>query len=107
MYSVLGNHKTMTHRYTVNVIHVYRGLIVFTQHLSSYLSFNCYSILCFYSNDLKFAYKAHTPIVCCLSPTDVVITNIYLAMFLFSYCAVSFNRCKFTFSFILLETIFL
>ena len=33
MYSVLGNHKTMTHQYTVNVIHVYRGLIVFTQHL--------------------------------------------------------------------------
>ena len=32
MYSVLGNHKTMTHRYTVNVIHVYRGIIVFTQH---------------------------------------------------------------------------
>ena len=32
MYSVLGNHKTMTHRYTVNVIHVYRGNIVFTQH---------------------------------------------------------------------------
>ena len=31
MYSVLGNHKTMTHRYTVNVIHVYRGIIVFTQ----------------------------------------------------------------------------
>ena len=31
MYSVLGNHKTMTHQYTVNVIHVYRGLIVFTQ----------------------------------------------------------------------------
>ena len=33
MYSVLGNHKTMTHQYTVNVIHVYRGLIVFTQHI--------------------------------------------------------------------------
>ena len=33
MYSVLGNHKTMTHQYTVNVIHVFRGLIVFTQHL--------------------------------------------------------------------------
>ena len=33
MHSVLGNHKTMTHQYTVNVIHVYRGLIVFTQHL--------------------------------------------------------------------------
>ena len=32
MYSVLGNHKTMTHRYTVNVIHIYRGIIVFTQH---------------------------------------------------------------------------
>ena len=32
MYSVLGNHKTMTHRYTVNVIHVYSGIIVFTQH---------------------------------------------------------------------------
>ena len=31
MYSVLGNHKTMTHRYTVNVIHIYRGIIVFTQ----------------------------------------------------------------------------
>ena len=31
MYSVLGNHKTMTHRYTVNVIHVYRRIIVFTQ----------------------------------------------------------------------------
>ena len=33
MYSVLGNHKTMTHRYTVNVIHIYRGIIVFTQQL--------------------------------------------------------------------------
>ena len=33
MYSVLGNHKTMTHRYTVNVIHVYRGNIVFTQQV--------------------------------------------------------------------------
>ena len=32
MCSVLGNHKTMTHRYTVNVIHIYRGIIVFTQH---------------------------------------------------------------------------
>ena len=26
MHSVLGNHKTMTHQYTVNVIHVYREL---------------------------------------------------------------------------------
>ena len=33
MYSVLGNHKTMTHRYTVNVIHVYNRIIVHTQHL--------------------------------------------------------------------------
>ena len=33
MYSVLGNHKTMTHRYTVNVIHIYRGIIVFTQQV--------------------------------------------------------------------------
>ena len=33
MHASLGNHKTMTHQYTVNVIHVYRGLIVFTQHL--------------------------------------------------------------------------
>ena len=33
MHAGLGNHKTMTHQYTVNVIHVYRGLIVFTQHL--------------------------------------------------------------------------
>ena len=32
MYSVLGNHKTMTHRYTANVIHVNRRNIVFTQH---------------------------------------------------------------------------
>ena len=32
MYSVLGNHKTMTHRYTVNVIHVYNRIIVHTQH---------------------------------------------------------------------------
>ena len=31
MYSVLGNHKTMTHRYTVNVIHVYNRIIVHTQ----------------------------------------------------------------------------
>ena len=36
MYSVLGNHKTMTHRYTVNVIHIYRGIIVFTQHIIFY-----------------------------------------------------------------------
>ena len=35
MYSVLGNHKTMTHRYTVNVIHIYRGIIVFTQQRTS------------------------------------------------------------------------
>ena len=33
MYNVLGNHKTMTHRYTVNVIHVYNRIIVHTQHL--------------------------------------------------------------------------
>ena len=33
MYSVLGNHKTMTHRYTVNVIHVYNRITVHTQHL--------------------------------------------------------------------------
>ena len=32
MQAVLGNHKTMTHQYTVNVIHVYRRLIVFAQH---------------------------------------------------------------------------
>ena len=37
MYSVLGNHKTMTHRYTVNVIHIYRGIIVFTQQQPSNL----------------------------------------------------------------------
>ena len=33
MYSLLGNHKTMTHRYTVNVIHVYNRIIVHTQQL--------------------------------------------------------------------------
>ena len=32
MYSVLGNHKTMIHQYTVIVvIHVYNRIIVFTQ----------------------------------------------------------------------------
>ena len=47
MYSVLGNHKTMTHRYTVNVIHVYRGTIVFTQHIQyTFEGFNqCSSII--------------------------------------------------------------
>ena len=34
MCSVLGNHKTMTHRYTVNVIHVYNRIIVHTQQLT-------------------------------------------------------------------------
>ena len=43
MYSVLGNHKTMTHQYTVNVIHVYKGLIVFTQHLLTSLESLPYS----------------------------------------------------------------
>ena len=34
MHSVLGNHKTMIHQYTVIVvIHVYNRIIVFTQHL--------------------------------------------------------------------------
>ena len=33
MHSVLGNHKTMTHQCTMNVIHVYRELIVFTQQV--------------------------------------------------------------------------
>ena len=40
MYSVLGNHKTMTHRYTVNVIHVYNRIIVHTQQICRML---CYS----------------------------------------------------------------
>ena len=39
MYSVLGNHKTMTHRYTVNVIHIYRGIIVFTQQFYKDITF--------------------------------------------------------------------
>ena len=38
MYSVLGNHRTMTHRYIVNVIHVYRGNIVFTQQVYNNLT---------------------------------------------------------------------
>ena len=42
MHSVLGNHKTMTHQYTVNVIHVYRGLIVFTQQVTILV------VLCYY-----------------------------------------------------------
>ena len=34
MHSVLGNHKTMIHQYTVIVvIHVYNRIIVFTQQL--------------------------------------------------------------------------
>ena len=37
----------------------------------------------------------------------IINVNSVLVMFLFTYCAVSFNRCKFTFSFILLETLFL
>ena len=36
MHSVLGNHKTMIHQYTVIVvIHVYNRIIVFTQHTGS------------------------------------------------------------------------
>ena len=49
MYSVLGNHKTMTHRYTVNVIHIYRGIIVFTQQLINILT-------AFYDSDVVFFY---------------------------------------------------
>ena len=59
MHSVLGNHKTMTHQYTVNVIHVY---IVFTQQLSKlqteikqylsniYLHCLCLGIICIFIN---------------------------------------------------------
>ena len=46
MYSVLGNHKTMTHQCTVNVTHVYSGLIVFTQHLLT-------SLECLFKDDQK------------------------------------------------------
>ena len=38
MHSVLGNHKTMIHQYTVIVvIHVYNRIIVFTQQRGSIL----------------------------------------------------------------------
>ena len=74
MHSVLGNHKTMIHQYTVIVvIHVYNRIIVFTQQESSIKQQYCsLSSIQQHPQERSFSYAA--PGEC--NKLDVEIRNI-------------------------------
>ena len=70
MYSVLGNHKTMTHRYTVNVIHIYNRIVVHTQH---YLTSN--HLFCLEQFGFRFGHSTELADLQLLNHIDTEIDN--------------------------------